>query len=189
MNHTGACSKLLFIVGDSISGERWFPGVCVVLQQWGCWALCVAVRTNVAGCAARTCGWTPCCGTPASARSWFSWSPRSRPLLGLLSPPNWTEGWTPRERSDGHFPPILTCETEPLTACPPNTPWLARCAASESVSGAVTIRVQLLQGECPRYPLMCAAGSILQQWWRWQRERTTPLWWCWCLLLAALQRR
>lgn len=140
MNHTSACSILLFIAGDSISGGR-FPGVCVVLQQWGCWALCVDVRTNVAGCAARTCGWILCCGTPATARSWFSWSPRSRPLLGLPAPPNWTEGWTPREKSAGRFPPILTCESEPLTACPPDTPWLARCAASESVNGAVTIRV------------------------------------------------
>lgn len=96
--------------------------VCGVLQQWGCWVLCVCVRTGAAGCVVRTCGRTPCCERPRSAGSLFSWSPRHRPLPCHPSLPRWTKSWVPREGSDGHFPPILTPETELLTACPRDTP-------------------------------------------------------------------
>lgn len=168
--------------------------VCVILQQWGCWVRCACVRTDVAGCAGRTCGWTPCCGRPGSAVSWFSWSPQSRPLPCLPSPPSWTKSWAPREGSDGHFPPILTPATEPLTACPPDTPsqpttgetccvrvcklscdscfYRSRQSLESSCAGEVAVHRQ-----CPRYSLMCVAGSILQQWGRWQREQQnrTPL--------------
>lgn len=123
--------------------------VCVVLQRWGCWVRCACVGTGVAGCAVRTCGWIPCCGTPGSAGSWSSWSPQCRPHPCLPSPPNWIEGWMPREGSGGRFPSILTSESGPLTACPPNTPSLLAktcCVRTQSV--------MLERLECPSCSLM-----------------------------------
>lgn len=129
-----------------VSEVKGGTGVHVVLQQWGCWVRCACVRTDVAGCAVRTCGWTPCCGRPGSAGSWFSWSPQSRPLPCLPSPPRWIKSWLPRERSVGHFPPILTSASGPLTACPPDTPsqpttGKACCVRTKSVNWAVTLTI------------------------------------------------
>lgn len=188
------CVIILFVTGIS-SGRscQCFPVVCftvcvcVILQQWGCWVRCACVRTDVADCAVRTCGWTPCCGRPGSAGSWFSWSPQSRPLLCLPFPPNWIKKWAPRGGSDVRFPPIQIPVTEPPSACPPDTPSQPTTgktvcelvcdscyyhSSRESLESSSVGEVAV-QRQCPRYSLVCVAGSILQQWGRWQREHNT----------------
>lgn len=81
--------------------------------------------------------------------------------------------------SDGHFPPILTSESEPPKACPPDTPSQSSIDSSvssvsvlgcdscnhsrrESLESTFTGEIAV-RGLCPMHSLMCAARSILQQ--------------------------
>lgn len=66
-------------------------------------------------------------------------------------------------------------------------------SSGESLESSCAEEVAV-QGKCPRCSLAYFAGSILQQWGRWQREQqhssASLMWWCWWyLLLTALQHR